>query len=88
MTDSDEWDDALIPLAVELMTVAIGDDTIDFVEHCAARVAEEAKTTDELGRLIAILASFGGNAVREWAADMMIPAEVLMQSIVLDTQNP
>lgn len=84
-SDSDEWDSVLIPLAAELMTAATGDaDSID----CTAWIEEDADTVEKLHRLIAILATFGGEAISEWARDLGVSAAQLMQSIVLDTQNP
>lgn len=88
MTDSDEWDATLIPLAVELMTVAMGDDGLDFLRHCAVRLTEDAPTPDKLYRLVAVLATFGGTAVSEWAKDLNVLPEQLMLSISLDIQDP
>lgn len=88
MLDSDEWDETLIPLALELMTVAVGDDAVDFLEHCGKRFEEEQLPSGQLHRLTALLATFAGNAVAEWAKDIGVTHTELMGALALDIMDP
>lgn len=84
MTDEDDDDDHLIPLALEFMTSSLGSNEEEFVEHVRRRCQEELPDLESVVRLITILASFGGNIVAEWAeATDRTPDEVL-QPIALE----
>jgi hypothetical protein len=76
----DEYDDELIPLAIELMTAATCDegDGTDFVLHAAMVLDDPSMTQEKVNRLVLILASFASGAISQWAVDTdRSPGEVL-----------
>lgn len=80
--------DDLVALAVELVTARNGDmPDPEYVAYVSNRLDEELDDRDDAYHLVTILATIGGDVVREWADDTGRSPQQVLQAIALDVHT-